>query len=136
VRQEDQGLAVDLLQQQGAARKHLRQCLLDSPFRHFQQLDRRELELPERQSAVTVRSRFQQHVVDARPCPIERVSRNSNLLRDLVGGREADPVDVLRQHVRIAPHLLDCLLAVGLEDSHCPARAHAVAVQEQHDLAD
>src|SRR5204862_2026367 len=58
------------------------------------------------------------------------------ILRAIWSGGEADPVDVLRQHVGIAPHLLDCLLAVGLEDSHCPAGADAVAVQEQHDLAD
>jgi hypothetical protein len=31
-----------------------------------------------------------------------------------------------RQHVRIAPHLLDRLLAVGFEDSHRSAGAHAV----------
>src|ERR1039457_1905694 len=62
------------------------------------------------------------------------VPRNPDLLRDLVGGREANPVDVLRQRVGIAPHLLDCLLAVGLEDSHSPAGAHAMAVQEQHDF--
>src|SRR6266852_1981471 len=73
-------------------------------------------------------------MVDARPCPVERVPRNPDLLRDLVGGREADPVEVLRQHVGIAPHLLDCLLTIGLEDSHRPAGAHAVAVQEQHDF--
>src|ERR1039457_1499166 len=134
--QEDQSIAVDFLQQQGTTREHLRQRLLDCPFGHLQQLHCRELEFSERQSAVTIRSRFQQHVVDARPCPIERVPRNPNLLRDLVSGREADPVDVLRQHVRIALHLLDCLLAVGLEDSHRPTGAHAVAVQEQHDFAD
>ncbi len=136
VRQEDQRLAVDLLQQQRPTREHLRQRLLDCGFRHFQQLHRRELEFPQRQGTVSVRSRFQQDMVDARPCPVERVSRNPDLLRDLVGGREADPVDVFRQHVGIAPHLLDCLLAIGLEDSHRPAGAHAVAVQEQHDLAD
>src|ERR1019366_1962383 len=51
-------------------------------------------------------------------------------------GCEADPVDVFCQHVGIAPHLLDCLLAVGLEDAHCPASAHAMAMQEQHDFAD
>jgi TonB dependent receptor len=37
---------------------------------------------------------------------------------------------------KIASHFLACLLTVGLEGSHCPAGAHAVAVQEQHDLAD
>jgi hypothetical protein len=39
------------------------------------------------------------------------------------------------QHVRIAAHFLDRLLPVGLEDSHRPARAHTMAVQEQHDLS-
>src|SRR6266568_3738786 len=73
-------------------------------------------------------------MVDASPRPVERVSRNPNFLGDLVGGREADPIDVLRQHVWIAPHLFDCLLAVGLEDAHRPAGADAVAVQEQHDF--
>src|SRR2546425_12192163 len=75
-------------------------------------------------------------MVDARPSPVERVSRNPDLLGDLVGGREADAVNVFRQHVWIAPHLLDCLLAVGLEDSYRTAGADAMAVQEQHDLAD
>ncbi len=83
---------------------------------------------------MSVRSRFQQNMVDARPCPIDRVSRNPDLLGDLVGGREADAVDVFRQHVGIAPHFLDCLLAVGLEDSHRTAGADAVAMQEQHDF--
>ena len=83
---------------------------------------------------MSVRGRFQQDMVDARPSPVERVSRNSNLLRDLVGGREADPVDVFRQHVGIAPHGLNCLLAIGFEDAHCTAGADAVAVQEQHDF--
>jgi hypothetical protein len=53
-----------------------------------------------------------------------RSERNPDLLGDLVGGREPDPVDVFRQHVGIAPHLLDCLLAVGLEDS-IPSRSSA-----------
>src|ERR1700756_3932270 len=75
-------------------------------------------------------------MVDARPSPVDRVFGNPDLLGDLVGGRETDPVDVFRQHVRITPHLLDCLLAVGLEDSYSPAGADAVAMQEQHDLAD
>src|SRR5664280_1932975 len=74
-------------------------------------------------------------MVNAGPRPIKRIPRNSNLLRDLIGGREADPVDVLRQHVRIAPHLLDCLLPIGFEDSHRSAGAHTMAVQEQHDFS-
>src|ERR1039457_3154529 len=74
-------------------------------------------------------------MVDSSPRPIKRITRDSNLLRDLVGGREADPVDVFRQHVRIAPHLLDRLLAIALENSYRPAGAHTMAVQEQHDFS-
>jgi len=101
VRQKDQGLAVDFLQQQGTTREHLRECLLDDSILHFQQLHRRELEFFQRQGAVPVRGRLQQHVVDARPCPVKRVSRNPDSLGDLVGSREADAVNVLRQHVSI-----------------------------------
>src|ERR1035441_7949840 len=74
-------------------------------------------------------------MVDACPRPIKRIPRDSNLLRDLIRRREADPIDVFRQHVRIAPHLLDRLLAIRLEDSYRPAGAHTMAVQEQHDLS-
>ena len=59
-----------------------------------------------------------------------------DLLGDLVGSREADPVDVFRQHVRIAPNLLNRLIPIGLVDAYRPAGADAVAVEEQHDLAD
>src|SRR5256712_11142595 len=74
-------------------------------------------------------------MVDACPRPVERVSRNPDPLRDLVGGREADALDVFREHIGIALPLFDCLLAIGLEDSHRPAGAHAVAMEEKHDLA-
>src|SRR5664280_1186434 len=75
-------------------------------------------------------------MVDARPRPIKRIPWDSNFLGDLIGGRKANPVDVFRQRVRIAPHLLDSLLPIGLEDSYRPAGTHTMAVQEQHDLAD
>src|SRR5271166_5969625 len=84
---------------------------------------------------MSVRSRFQQDMVDAGPCPIKRIPRDSNLLSNLVGGREADSIDVFRQHVRIAPHFLDRLLAIGLEDSYRSAGAHTMAVQKQHDFS-
>src|ERR1035437_426798 len=70
------------------------------------------------------------------PCPrsVQRISRNPKLLGDLVGGGETDDVNVLRQHVRIAPYLLYRLFAVSFEDSYRSAGADAVAVQKQHDL--
>src|SRR5262249_52711554 len=103
---------------------------------YLQQLHCRQLEFPQRQRAVPVRGRLQQDVVNARPRSVYRVSRNPDLLCNLVGGRETDPVDVLRQRVRVLTHLFDCLLSVGLEDSHRPAGTDAVAMQEEHDLAD
>src|SRR2546430_12654993 len=33
-------------------------------------------------------------------------------------------------------HFFNCLFPVGLENAHRPAGAHAMAVEEQHDLAD
>src|SRR5271166_1389762 len=74
-------------------------------------------------------------MVDAGTRAIKRVSGNTDFLRDLIGGREANPIDVFRQHVRIAAHFLDRLLAIGLEDSYRPAGAHTMAVKEQHDLS-
>src|ERR1700687_1604844 len=71
--------------------------------------------------------------------PIRDVQVLCPMNRGSLGVREMNTAlqkVVLRQHVRIAPHLLDCLLAIGLEDSHRSARAHAVAVQEQHDFPD
>jgi hypothetical protein len=44
VRQEDQTLTVDFLQQQGATRQHLRQGLLDCRFRNPQRFGRVKLE--------------------------------------------------------------------------------------------
>src|ERR1022692_1844821 len=75
-------------------------------------------------------------MVDACPRPIERVSRNPELLRDLIRRREADSVDVLGQHVRITPHFFDRLLPISFEDSYRSAGAHTMAVQEQHDFTD
>src|SRR5664279_1603534 len=72
-------------------------------------------------------------MVNARARPIKRIPRGSNLLRDLIRSREADSIDIFRQHVRITPHFLNRLLPIGLEDSYRPAGAHTMAVQEEHD---
>ena len=68
--------------------------------------------------------------------PDQRIHRDTDLLCDLVGGPEADAVNVLGQRVGIGLNLLDCALTVGFVDAHRPAGAHAVAVQKNHDLAD
>src|ERR1035441_482085 len=66
----------------------------------------------------------------------ERVDGDGDPLGDLVGGLEADAVDVLGQAVWVELDLLDRALAAGLVDAHRPAGADAVAVEEHHDLAD
>ncbi len=61
---------------------------------------------------------------------------DSNLLRDLVCRAKTDARNVLRQGIGVSPDFLDGVLAVGLVNPHRAARAHAVRVQEHHDLAD
>ena len=85
---------------------------------------------------MTVRGRLQKDVVDARPCPVDRVSRNPDPLRDLIGGGETDPVDIFCQRVWILAHPFNRLLPVDVEYPHGPAGADSMAVQEQHNLPD
>ena len=95
MRQEDQGLGADHFQQQRATSNHLRQCLLNRPFPGLQQLDGRAGQLNYGQGAVALRRGFQQDVIDAGAGSIERILGDADVLGDLIGGLEADPVDVL-----------------------------------------
>ena len=61
---------------------------------------------------------------------------DAELHGDGVGGLEADAADIARQAIRVLGHDLDGVGAIGLENPHCPRRADAMAVQEDHDLAD
>src|SRR5467141_3852822 len=61
---------------------------------------------------------------------------DAELSRDLIGGAEADATDVAGQPVRVLRDELDGLGTVGLVDAYRARGADAVAVQEQHDLAD
>ena len=55
---------------------------------------------------------------------------------DLIGALEADAADVTSEPIRVLRDQPDGVGTVGLEDAHRPRRADAVAVQEDHDLAD
>src|SRR5262249_29850441 len=66
----------------------------------------------------------------------ERIKRHTHLLRDLVGGLEADAVNLLRQEIGIGPDLFDGGFAVSLVNADRAAGAYAVGVEEDHDLAD
>src|SRR5215471_11078057 len=60
----------------------------------------------------------------------------SSFGRDLVGRAEADATDVAGQAGRVFRNQPDGIGAIGLVDTHRGRRADAIAVQEQHDLAD
>ena len=62
--------------------------------------------------------------------------RDAEPHRNRVGGLEADAPDVAGEPVRVRRHHLDGVGPVGLEDPHRQRRPDAVAVQEDHDLAD
>lgn len=54
----------------------------------------------------------------------------------LVGGQEADAVDVARQAVRFFLQNVERAIAVGLVNSHRERRAYPVALQKHHHLFD
>jgi hypothetical protein len=60
---------------------------------------------------------------------------DAKLGRDLVGRSKADAADVAGQTVGVFRDQSDSIGAIGLVDAHRPRRADAVAVQEQHNLA-
>ena len=66
----------------------------------------------------------------------ERILGDSDVLGDLVGGLEADAVDVFGQHVRIVLDLPNRLIPIRLIDPHGLAGADSVAVEEEHDFTD
>ena len=80
--------------------------------------------------------RLDQRMENASPRPNDRVEGDAELLGDGIRRLEADPVDVFRQRVGVGPHGFDRGLAVGFVDADRPARADAVGVKEDHDLAD
>ena len=65
-----------------------------------------------------------------------RIVRQAQIVRDLVGGLEADAVDVLRQTIGIGLHQIDRGVAVLLVDFDGEAGVDAVALQKQHHLLD
>src|SRR5215472_16834650 len=55
--------------------------------------------------------------------------------RNLVGGAESDAADVAGQPIGVFGNQPNGIGAIGLVDTNRPRRADAIAVQEQHDLA-
>ena len=89
-----------------------------------------------RQKEMAEVGRFGERVEQARFDPLLAVDGDAQLLRDLVGGFESDPPDVLRQSVRIGLDGRDGPVAVGLVDLDRVGRGDAFGLEKQHDIAD
>ena len=79
--------------------------------------------------------RLRQGEADPGADPHHRILGDAELGCDLVGRLEADAADVAREAVRVLADHRHGLGAVRLVDPHRPARADAMGMQEQHDLA-
>ena len=66
----------------------------------------------------------------------QRCLLDAELGRDLVGRAEADAADVACQPIGVLRDQPNGISAISLVNAHRARRADAVAVQEQHDLAD
>ena len=104
--------------------------------RHLKQFVGQRHQLVGGQAAMAVVHGLGQGIGDAGAHPDHRGLLDAELHGDRVGGLEADAADVARQPIGVLRHDLHGVGAVGLEDAHRPRRADAMAVQEDHDLAD
>ena len=103
---------------------------------HGEQLLRGGDQFVARQPALPFVQRLHQRVGDARPRADRRRGLDAELLREGIGGDEADAADVAREAVRVLRDARDGVRAVGLVDPHRARRADAVRVEEHHDVAD
>ena len=83
-----------------------------------------------------MRGCFADNVLDRSSCPQRRIVRNANLHGQFIRRAEADAPDVVRQFIRVGPHLFDGTVAVSFVNANRAGRADAVALQEDHDITD
>ena len=88
-----------------------------------------------RESAVALACQLFEGIFERRPGPERGIAIDAHVLGKLVGGLKADAPDVAGQAIRVLLHFLDGLVAVGLVDARGLARAEAVGVEEDHDVA-
>ncbi len=80
--------------------------------------------------------RLDQRIGNASAYPDQSGLIDAELHRDGIGGLKPDATNVARQAIGILGHNLHGIGAVCLVDAHRPRRAHVMAVQKDHDLAD
>ena len=109
---------------------------LDQFLGHLQQCLGQRDQFLDRQAAVALVHGLGQRIGDAGAHPDHGGLLDAELHGDGVGRLEADAADIARQAIGVLGHHLDGVGAIGLVDAHRPCRADAIAVQEDHDLAD
>ena len=134
-RQQQAGLAVDGLGDEAFLLDFQGDRLHDGRLGDLQQRRGGLDELGLDDGAVALVGKGLQHMPHAGLGADHGITGNAQALRQGVRGLEADAVDVQGQAVGIFLHPGDGLGAVGLVDAHGPGRAHAMAVQKDHDVA-
>src|SRR6516165_7416624 len=133
--EEDAAMALEVIGDYGAAFELEAERRFDELSRDFEQRLSERDELFGREPAMPFVHRLGQRVGDAGTHADQRRLLDAELARDLIRCTEADAADVAGQSVRVLRDELDSITAVGFVDAHGTRGTDAVAVQEQHDLA-
>ena len=116
--------------------KHPGEGVTDSCFARFKKLPRSLYQLFLPGVDMSFVRKLSQRIEDAAPAPSRVLFLIAHLCGDAVGGLEADAPDIVGKAVGILPHLVNTLLAVFPVDFGRIGRAHAVALQKEHDVLD
>ena len=103
-------------------------------LRHFQQLLGQRYQFVRWQTAMAFVHRLGQRIGNSRTNPDHGGFLDAQLHGYRIGSLESDAANIACEPIRVLRHDLDGVRAVGLEDSDCPRRADAVAVQKDHDF--
>src|SRR5271166_2434938 len=133
---EDAAAAFEIVGNDGTILELKTQCCLDQFGWYFEQLFGERNEFFDRKTAMPFVHRLRERVGDPGAHADQRRLLDTELGCDLIGGAETDAADVAGQAIGVLRDELHRVGAVGLVDTHRARRADAVAVQEQHDLAD
>jgi hypothetical protein len=134
--EEDATAALKVIGDYGPTFELEAQCRFDEFHRDFEQRLSERDQLFGREPAIPFVHRLGERVGDAGTHADQRRPLDAELARDLIGGAEADAADVAGQSIGVLRDELNGVGTIGLVDAHRARGAHAVAVQEQHDLPD
>ncbi len=135
-RQVEHVALVDLLAPGAVGRQQPLDRLAHLDLGDRQRLDAAPDQLVLRQEDVAVVGGLPEQVERRAHHPLRRVGREAELRGDLVGGLEADAVDLAGQAVRVVLDDADRRVAVALVDPHRQGGGDRVVGQEDHHLLD